>query len=136
MATKTVRMQVDLPRAIFVRLQHRADDLGSTVAAQIQKALEEYLLRASEDDKSSKRFDPAQLLTVIDSIDEGGPSDLAEAHDKYIYGDPHGEKAAERERNRRESQTKTQPSVRESRPAYKTKKRRGSKKSKRNDAKP
>jgi hypothetical protein len=136
MAAKMVRMQVDLPRTIYARLQHRADDLGSTVAAQIQKALEEYLLRTGVSDRPSKRFDPTRLLSVIDSINEGGPADLAEDHDKYIYGDPHGEKAAERERGRRESRAKTPPSLREARPPYKTKKRRSSRKSKRNGDQP
>ena len=99
MAENMVRTQVYLPQAVYTQLQIRAKKHGLTLAVQIRAALDDYLLGAEAGKKPSP-FDPGELFAIIDSLEGGGPGDLAENHDKYIYGDPHGEKAFERERLR------------------------------------
>ncbi len=121
MAEKMVRTQVYLPQAVHSQLQKRAKKHGLTLAVQIRTALDDYLLGAEADKKPSP-FDPGELFAIIDSLEGGGPGDLAENHDKYIYGDPHGEKALERERLRENLKAESARPVRERPTVYRTKK--------------
>src|SRR3990172_6524982 len=76
MIEKMVRTQVYLPQAVYAQLQKRAKKHGLTLAVQIRTALDDYLLEAEADKKPSP-FDPGELFAIIDSLEGGGPGDLA-----------------------------------------------------------
>src|SRR5262245_596225 len=138
MSEKMVRTQVYLPRGVYDQLQRRAERHGLTLALQIREALEGYLVRGDESETEREPLDLGNLFEITGKFGGSGLSDSSVNHDKYIYGDPHGEKALERERlrassRRSRSQTgilgrvspKPQPAaIARERPAnYKTKKR-------------
>jgi hypothetical protein len=122
MAEKMVRTQVYLPRAIYDELQRRAKDHGLTLAIQIREALGDYLAWV-KDEKKVPPFNPTKLFNIIDNLTGGGPEDLAENHDKYLYSDPHGEKNLERKRPRSHPPRNSDLMIREKRTKYRTKKR-------------
>ena len=123
MAEKMIHTHVYLPRAIYDELQRQAKKHGLTLAAQIREVLEGYVYRKGKREEKLQPFDPRELFEIIDNLEGGGPDDLAENHDKYIYGDPHGEKSLERQRSRSQSQPKPASAVRERRVVYQTKRR-------------
>lgn len=134
MSEKMVRTQVYLPRGVYDQLQRRAERQGLTLALQIREALEGYLLRGNAEEDEMEPLDLGNLFEITGKFGSSGLSDGSVNHDKYIYGDPHGEKALERERLRaspRELRSRIGASAKRAsvaiareRPAsYKTKKR-------------
>lgn len=87
MAEKMVRTQVYLPRAIYNKLQNRAETYGLTLALQIREALEDYVRRLDPQALDIPIFDPTGLNLLLDNLTGGGPADLAENHDAYLYGE-------------------------------------------------
>ena len=100
MSEKMVRTQVYLPRGVYDQLQRRAERHGLTLALQIREALEGYLLQGNTLEDQIEPLDLGNLFEITDKFGGSGLSDGSVNHDKYIYGDPHGEKALERERLR------------------------------------
>ena len=122
MAERMVRTQIYLPPKVHAELKRRAGTHGLTLALQIREALEEYLRRANSDDE----LEPLDLGHLFEIVGKYGKSNITDGsvnHDKYIYGDPHGEKALERERLRAQLKRQKTPSVRERPATYKAKKR-------------
>lgn len=105
-----VRTQVYLPRGIYNDLQARAKKHGITMATQIREALENYARHAKHNEKEVEPLDLGNLFEIIGKHGSSGIRDGAENHDKYIYSDPHGEKALARERRRNQEKI---PAVRE-----------------------
>ncbi|MBI4769960.1 MAG: PIN domain-containing protein [Chloroflexi bacterium] len=92
MAERMVRTQVYLPRRVYDGLQARAEQDRGTMAEHIRAALSNYLLWYDELDE----WEPLDLDSLFDIIERpggAGVEDAAENHDKYIYGDPHGERS-------------------------------------------
>jgi len=87
MNEKMVRTQVYLPRAIYNKLQSRAETYGLTLALQIREALEDYVRRLDPHALDIPLFDPTGLNLLLDNLTGGGPADLAENHDAYLYGE-------------------------------------------------
>ena len=130
MAERMVRTQIYLPPKVHAELKRRAEKHGLTLALQIRDALEDYLRRTNGAEEDKEPLDLGNLFEILDQIEASGVygvTDSAENHDKYIYGDPHGEKALERERLRAQLKSPSVATVRERPAAYKTKKRRGAK---------
>ncbi|MBI5082181.1 MAG: hypothetical protein HZB17_12905 [Chloroflexi bacterium] len=100
MSENMVRTQVYLPRGIYNDLQARAKKQGITMAVQIREALENYARRGKHDEKEIEPLDLGNLFEIIGRHGSSGIHDGAENHDKYIYGDPHGENTPARERRR------------------------------------
>jgi len=123
MAERMVRTQVYLPPKVHAELKRRAEKHGLTLAVQIREALEDYLELMKKEEEQIPPFDPTELFSIIDNLKGSGPPDLAEKHDKYIYGDPHGELSLARQKAREQSKSKATPVVRERRITYRTKKR-------------
>jgi len=122
MAERMVRTQIYLPPKVHAELKRRAGTHGLTLALQIREALEEYLRRANSDDE----LEPLNLGNLFEMVGRYGKSNITDGsinHDKYIYGDPHGEKALERERLRAQLKRQKIPSVRERPATYRAKKR-------------
>ncbi len=121
MSENMVRTQVYLPRGIYNDLQARAKKQGVTMAAQIREALESYARRIKHEKPKEEEIEPldlGDLFEILDSIENdptipAGPTDLAENHDKYLYG----EYSDLWHPNVAETQTK----VKEPRAVYKTK---------------
>jgi hypothetical protein len=103
MSEKMVRTQVYLPRRVYDQLQRRAERHGLTLALQIREALEGYLLRGDTPEDKMEPVNLNNLFEITGKFGGSGLSDSSVNHDKYIYGDPHGEKALERERLRASS---------------------------------
>src|SRR5262249_8547259 len=122
MTENKVRTQIDLSQTTYDRLKTRAEKQGLSLTVQIEEALGEYLNRVETTHEANAVFDPASLLASIDSLEESGPSDLAERHDAYIYGDNQPEASPQ-------ARTKLTPKLRESKSVYKTRKRPAAKKS-------
>ena len=127
MAERMVRTQIYLPPKVHAELKRRAKKHGLTLALQIREALEDYLRRENGAEEDIEPLDLGNLFEILDQLEASGGSGISDSsvnHDKYIYGDPHGEKALERERLR--AQLKSQPTVpvKERSTRYKTKKRR------------
>ncbi len=100
MSEKMVRTQVYLPRGIYDQLQRRAERHGLTLALQIREALEGYLVHGTETEAKMEPLELGNLFEITGKFGGSGLKDSSVNHDKYIYGDPHGEKALERERLR------------------------------------
>ncbi|MBL8046369.1 MAG: hypothetical protein JNL09_07510 [Anaerolineales bacterium] len=88
MDEKMVRTQVYLTRTIYNKLQARAEKYGLTMAIQIREALEDYVQRLDPHALDVPIFDPTGLNLVLATLTGGGPADLAENHDAYLYGEP------------------------------------------------
>jgi len=110
-----VRTQVYLPRSIYNELQTRAKKHGITMAVQIREALESYARRTKHDSEEIEPLDLGNLFEIMGKYGGSGIRDGAENHDKYIYSDPHGEKALVREGRRHQEKM---VAVRERRAAY------------------
>jgi len=137
MSEKMVRTQVYLPRGVYDQLQRRAERHGLTLALQIREALEGYLVHGTETENKMEPLELGNLFEITGKFGGSGLKDSSVNHDKYLYGDPHGEKALERERLRAASReirtlpgvlgrvgTKQQPvAIAERSANYKTKKR-------------
>jgi len=127
MTENMVRTQVYLTRTAYTELQRRAEKHGLTLAVQIREALESYLLRGKAVEDELEPLDLGNLFEITGKFGGSGLSDGSVNHDKYIYGDPHGEKALERERLRASSpklrSLKVAALVHERPASYKTKKR-------------
>ena len=95
MAEKMVRTQVYLPRAIYDKLQQRAQKQKLTLALQIRAALEDYLDRAeSEDDDGILRADDPIFKMI--GMFKSDVNDASVNHDYYLYGAPKREPEASR----------------------------------------
>ncbi len=123
MAERMVRTQIYLPPKVHAELKRRAGKHGLTLAIQIREALEEYLRRANSDDDELEPLDLGNLFEIVGKYGKSNITDGSVNHDKYIYGDPHGEKALERERLRAQLKRQKIPSVRERPATYRAKKR-------------
>ena len=123
MAERMVRTQIYLPPKVHAELKRRAGKHGLTLALQIREALEEYLRRANSDDDELEPLDLGNLFEIVGKYGKSNITDGSINHDKYIYGDPHGEKALERERLRNQLKRQKIPSARERPATYKPKKR-------------
>jgi hypothetical protein len=88
MDEKMVRTQVYLTRTIYNKLQERAERHGLTMAVQIREALEAYVQHLDSQALDTPLFDPTSLNLALDKLTGGGPADLAENHDTYLYGEP------------------------------------------------
>jgi|GEM_PF-1062013 len=127
MSEKMVRTQVYLPRGVYEQLQQRAERHGLTLALQIREALEGYLLRGTAEEDEMEPLDLGNLFEILDELEASGGSGLPDSainHDKYIYGDPHGEQALKRERARAPLKLQAALATREGAATYKTEKRR------------
>lgn len=77
-ATSEVRTQIYLPRRLHQALRRAARRRGVSMAQLLREAAEEAVRRARPADE-----DPlADLIGII----RGAPADLAEHHDRYLYG--------------------------------------------------
>jgi hypothetical protein len=123
MAERMVRTQIYLPPKVHAELKRRAEKHGLTLALQIREALEDYLRRANSGDDELEPLDLGNLFEIVGKYGKSNITDGSVNHDKYIYGDPHGEKALERERLRAQLKRQKIPAVRERPATYKTKKR-------------
>ena len=123
MAEKMIRVQFSLPLDLYSKLKEQVVNGKWSLFEEIRAGLRYYLAWTKEADKKPSPFDPGELFAIIDSLKGGGPGDLAENHDKYLYGDPHGEKAFERERLRANLKAESAQPVRERLTVYRTKKR-------------
>ncbi len=125
MAERMVRTQIYLPPKIHAELKRRAEKHGLTLALQIRDALEDYLRLMKADEEPLPPFDPTDLFAIIDNLKGGGPPDLSENHDKYLYSDPHGEfsRARQKEKVRKQPESKPVVVVRDRRATYQTQKR-------------
>lgn len=87
MAEKMVRTQVYLPRAIYNKLQERAEQQELTLALQIRAALEDYLdhAEASADEGILRSDDPIFKMIGMYASDA---DDVSVNHDYYLYGAP------------------------------------------------
>jgi len=127
MAETMVRTQVYLPRAVYEKLRQRAEKHGLTMAEQIREALDDYVFWIKQEEKVPP-FDPKEWFELIDKIGFDGPPDMAENHDKYLYGDPHGEERLARQANFAKPQPPVSSALHERQKAYRVKKRRATKK--------
>jgi len=118
-----VRTQIYLPPKVHAELKRRAEKHGLTLALQIRESLEDYLRRANSADDELEPLDLGNLFEIVGKYGGSSITDGSINHDKYIYGDPHGEKALERERLRAQLKRQKIPSVREQPATYKAKKR-------------
>src|SRR3990172_2640456 len=127
MSENMVRTQVYLPRDLFNELQRRAKVGKSTLAEEIRSGLQYYLAWTRESKKDTKlpplNLNLDELLEIIEKNGGSGVSDGAENHDKYIYGDPHGDKSVALQLARAQTKPEMLPVVREGRAAYRTSKR-------------
>jgi len=123
MAERMVRTQIYLPPKVHAELKRRAKKHGLTLALQIREALEDYLRRENGAEENIEPLDLGNLFEIIGKYGKSNITDGSVNHDKYIYGDPHGEKALEREKLRAQSKRKPTVSVREQPAPYKTKRR-------------
>jgi len=131
MAERMVRTQIYLAPKVHAELKRRAGKHGLTLALQIREALEDYLRRTNGDEDEMEPLDLGNLFEITGKFGGSGLSDASVNHDKYIYSDPHGEKALERERLRAPMK-RTSVSIARERPASdKTKKRSPSKRTRR-----
>jgi hypothetical protein len=87
MAERMVRTQVYLSRAIYDKLQARAQKQELTLALQIRAALEDYLDRveSEEDDGILHADDPIFKMIGMFTSDA---DDASINHDHYLYGAP------------------------------------------------
>ena len=67
------------------RLQH---DYKVSVAEIIRKAIDRLLTEYKAKDEKPLRDSMAEKLLSAASACKGGPKDLADEHDKYLYGMP------------------------------------------------
>lgn len=77
-----LRTTLMIPPALKARAQQRARELGISVGELIRRALEAEL---SSSKSGSRSDDP--LFTDQTVFDGESPSDLAENHDRYLYGE-------------------------------------------------
>jgi hypothetical protein len=80
MATK--RLNIELPTEQHEFLQREANRTRTTIAGLIRKLVDDFRLRLSEEAFRDYQADP--LYKRCGSFD--GPDDLAEHHDRYLYG--------------------------------------------------
>lgn len=81
-----VRTQVYLTRAHYEELQRRAEKENITMAEQIREALDQYL-RLTAPATEQEPLALGDLFEILATLEGGGPTDLAENHDAYLYGD-------------------------------------------------
>jgi len=118
MAEKMVRTQVYLPRTAYHELKARAQKQGFTLGVQIREALVDYLFRLNPrlgSEETSAPLDLTAMSAVIALANGEGMPDATENHDRYVYGDPHGESVESFEQSRH--------ILRESSPAYRVQRR-------------
>lgn len=80
MATK--RLTIELPIDQYEFLRKEATSLGTTIAGLIRSLIEDCRHRLPEEARTAYQTDP--LYNRRGSFD--GPADLAEHHDRYLYG--------------------------------------------------
>ena len=90
MTENMVRTQVYLTRAVYDKLQQRAEKHGVTLALQIREALAAYI-HLSTGEEAEPILAPNDPIFELIQHAGHGPEDLSENHDKYLYGDPPGE---------------------------------------------
>lgn len=73
-----VRTQISLTDEQYVTLKAIAEERGESMSAVIREAVDRLV--------TGSRPDPVAALLSISGIAEGGPRDLAENHDYYLYG--------------------------------------------------
>ena len=116
MGENMVRTQVYLPRAVYQKLQARADKHGLTLAVQVRAALEDYLERVEAEEQPILRPDDPLFQLIGAAASEEG--DLSVNHDHYLYGWPKRETAdlavetQVRERSPRYRAARKKPSAR------------------------
>lgn len=80
MATK--RLTIELPVEQYEFLRRQADTTGTTIAGLIRSLIQDLRVRPPEEARKNYKADP--FYTRRGSFD--GPADLAEHHDRYLYG--------------------------------------------------
>lgn len=80
MATK--RLTIELPIDQYEFLRKQASAAGTTIAGLIRRLIDDCRLRLPEEVRKNYQTDP--LYKRRGSFD--GPTDLAEHHDHYLYG--------------------------------------------------
>jgi|SRR3990172_2567140 len=126
MTAKMVRVQVSISRDDYDELKRRAKRAKVPLANEVRLGLRYYLAWTKEADKDGKDlppFDPSDLFAILDHLSGGGPSDLAENHDKYLYSDPHGEREFARSKEGLQPKPIPTSAARERRTTYRTKSR-------------
>ena len=123
MAERMVRTQIYLPPKVHAELKRRAEKHRLSLALQIREALEDYLRRTNSAGDELEPIDLENLFKITAQFGGSGLSDASVNHDKYIYGDPHGEIALEKERLRTQVKQASVSIMREHPVSYKTKKR-------------
>lgn len=101
MAEKMVRTQVYLPRAIYNKLQERAQKREMTLALQIRAALEDYLDRVESEDDDGILHADDPIFKMIGMF-ESDADDASVNHDHYLYGAPKREPDAAPQSGERE----------------------------------
>lgn len=76
------RMDIELPLDQYEFLRKEAAARGLTISRLLQQLIEASRVRPSEDIRQAYHADP--LFRRRGSFD--GPPDLAEEHDRYLYG--------------------------------------------------
>ncbi len=74
------RTQVYFPMELYRKIERKAKDESKSVAAIVREAVEQYLKEREEVDWENDPF--FSIVGIADS----GKGDLAENHDKYLYG--------------------------------------------------
>lgn len=80
MATK--RLTIELPVEQYEFLRKEARTGGTTISGLVRRLIEECRLRLPEEARKNYQTDP--LFKRRGSFE--GPADLAERHDRYLYG--------------------------------------------------
>jgi hypothetical protein len=80
MATK--RFTIELPVDQYEFLRKQASTAGTTIAGLIRRLIDDFRLHPPKEARKNYQTDP--LYKRQGSFD--GPTDLAEHHDRYLYG--------------------------------------------------
>lgn len=77
------RTTIMLPRALKAKAERRAKERGISLGQYVREAIEQSVAM------NGRATDPLFVPTVLDLpvFDDDGPTDVAERHDDYLYGE-------------------------------------------------
>lgn len=79
-----VRFQMFLDQRQKSRLEEIQANLKIPIAEQIRRAIDKFLAEMKED--GEQEDETTKKLLSVCGICSGGPADLADKHDEYLYG--------------------------------------------------